>query len=93
MMELWSWYSFDGVVVFTIDNLHSMDLFFALSQISRYIDQFGEEFVIEYFAETVNEEFNDYEFVTNLPYDKFKEINGEDAAILFTNGKLDLTKL
>jgi len=92
-MELWSWYEFDGIVIFSIENLQTMDLFFALSLVSRYIDLFGEEYVIEYVAETVNEEFNDYEFITNLPYDKFYEINGEDAAILFSNGELDLSKL
>lgn len=92
-MELWSWYEFDGIVIFSIENLQTMDLFFALSLVSRYIDLFGEEYVIEYVAETVNEEFNDYEFITNLPYDKFYEINGEDAAILFSNRDLDLSKL
>lgn len=92
-MELWSWYEFEGIVIFSIENLQFMDLFFALSQVSRYIDLFGEEYIIEYVAETVNEEFNDYEFITNLPYDKFKEINGEDAAILFSNRDLDLSKL
>lgn len=92
-MELWSWYEFDGIVIFSIEDLQTMDLFFALSLVSRYIDLFGEEYIIEYVAETVNKEFNDYEFITNLPYDKFKEINGEDAAILFSNRDLDLSKL
>jgi len=92
-MELWSWYEFDGIVIFSIENSQTMDLFFALSLVSRYIDLFGEEYIIEYVAETVNNVFNDYELITNLPYDKFYEINGDDAAILFSNGELDLSKL
>lgn len=86
MMEKWSWYEYDGVVIFKIDKLQSMDLFFALNQVSKYIDLFGEEYVIEYVAEAVGDEFNDYEFITNLPFEKFNEINSDIHGFSFENG-------
>ncbi len=92
-MEKWSWYEFQGIVIFKIDNLQSMDLFFALNQVSKYIDLFGEQYVIEYFAEAVGDEFNDYEFITNLSFQKFNEINNDISGFSFENGEFHLNNL
>ena len=55
-MELFSWYEFEGNVVFSIQNLQSMYLMDALIMVSQYIDEFGEEYIIEFIAEFLKEE-------------------------------------
>ena len=92
-MELFSWYEFEGNVVFTIQNLQSMDLIDALIMVSQYIDEFGEEYIIEFIAESVGNVYNNYEFFTNLPYCKFKEANEVEGTILIIDGEFDVSKL
>jgi hypothetical protein len=92
-MEKWSWYEFNGIVIFKINNLQSMDLFFALNLVSRYIDQYGEEYIIESVADSVGVNFNDYEFITNLPYEQFNEINSDIHGFSFENGEYHLNNL
>jgi len=76
-MEKWRTYEYEGILIVSIEKLESMDLFFALSMTSRYLDLFGEEYIIDYIAEFEGDESNDYEFITNLPFSKFIEINGD----------------
>ena len=92
-MELFSWYEFEGNVVFSIQNLQSMDLMDALIMVSQYIDEFGEQYIIEFVAESVGDVYNNYEFYTNLPYDKFKEANEVEGAILIVDAEFDVSKL